>query len=52
MKPPCVDVAICTSPRVIAIAPASTRTAPPGGSVISPKANAGPELMSTCMRAS
>jgi hypothetical protein len=47
MKPPCVDVVICTSPRVMAIAPASTRTLPPGGSVISPNANAGPELMST-----
>ncbi len=48
MKPPCVDVAIWTSPRVIAMAPASTRTLPPAGRVISPKANAGPELMSTC----
>ena len=27
MKPPCVEVAIWTSPRVIAMAPASTRTA-------------------------
>ena len=50
MKPPCVDVAIWMSPLVIAMAPASTRTAPPAGRVISPKANAGPELMSTCMR--
>src|SRR5690242_8991350 len=40
---------MCTSPRVIPIAPASTRTVPPGGSWISPKAKAGPEWMSTCM---
>src|SRR5215204_2142185 len=48
-RPPRVDVVIPTSPRVIAIAPASTRTLLPGGSVISPKANAGPELISVCM---
>jgi hypothetical protein len=44
-----VDVVIATSPRVIAIAPASTRTLLPGARVISPKANAGPELISVCM---
>ncbi len=49
MNPPCVDVEISMSPRVMAMAPASTRTAPPGGRVISPNANAGPELMSTSM---
>ena len=48
-KPPRVDVVIATSPRVIAIAPASTRTLLPGASAISPKANAGPELISVCM---
>ena len=34
MKPPCVDVAMLTSPRVIAIAPASARTLSPAGKVI------------------
>ena len=37
--------------RVMAIPPASTRTAPPGGSVTSPKANAGPALISISMPA-
>jgi len=50
MNPPRVEVDICMSPRVIAMAPASTRTAPPAGKVISPSANEGPDWMSTSMR--
>ena len=50
--PPREAVAISTPPLIAAIAPASTSTDPPGGSVIVPNANAGPDWISTCIGAS
>ena len=50
MKPPRVDVVISTTPRVMAIAPASTRTEPPAGTAILANANEGPQLIATSMK--
>jgi hypothetical protein len=47
-----VEVDISMSPRIIAIAPASTRTAEPPETVISASANMGPDSIVTSIRAS
>ena len=49
ITPPCALVSISTPPDMLVIAPASALISPPAGIAITPIANAGLNLMSTCM---